>query len=57
MKCLKHPKYKAKRAPKTLCGTCLCMYIQRKKFMRMPIPPPTKIVKSKKSYTRKEKHK
>lgn len=53
-KCLKHPKYKGKAKPPH-CEACIKLFLSLKK-LRIPIRY-EKIVKSKKEYTRKEKHK
>lgn len=55
-KCHKHPKYKGKRKPKYECVTCLEIYLRLKNRPRV-LPMPTKIIKDKKKYNRKKKHK
>ena len=54
-KCLKHPKYKGRNKPKHECLDCLNLYLKLQK-PRMPIMP-TKVIRDKTKYTRKEKHK
>lgn len=54
-KCEKHPKYKGKKKPKHECLACLNMYLSYQK-PRMPIKP-TRVIKDKSKYNRKEKHK
>ena len=53
--CPKHPKYKGKGKPKHDCYTCLGLYIALSK-PRM-LPRPTKVIKDKTKYNRKNKHK
>ena len=55
MKCQKHPKYNGRKAPKHECGECLNIYFTLKKPRVLPMA--TKVVKSKKLYTRKQKQK
>ena len=56
MFCPKHPKYKGKRLPKYECTQCADLYFKIHKKPRMPIKP-TKIIKDKTKYSRKNKHK
>lgn len=53
--CEKHPKYKANKKPTNECVGCLSLYLA-KKGKRIPIAPPSKSMKSKKDYHRKDKH-
>ena len=53
--CLKHPKYKGNKKPKSQCKYCLEIYF--KLNQRKPIAPPTKIFKDKSKYNRKRKYK
>ena len=53
--CSKHPKYKANKKPSNQCVDCLSFYLA-KKGHRKPIAPPSKAMKSKKDYVRKDKH-
>lgn len=55
-RCEKHPKFKGTKIPKTECACCLALYFRVKRSApRMPIKV-TKVIKSKKIYTRKNKH-
>ena len=56
-RCKKHPKYDGKKLPKykTPCLDCLNYYYAIKKPRVLPMP--TKVIKDKTKYTRKEKHK
>ena len=55
-KCIKHPKYKGKHLPKHECTECLSLYFKMHTAPRV-LPRPTKTIKSKKQYSRKDKHK
>lgn len=55
-KCPKHPKYTGKKLPKYQCLTCLNYYDKLHSSPRMPVKP-TRKMKDKSKYTRKEKHK
>lgn len=60
-KCEKHPKYKAKKPPglaSLACEGCKCLtlYLLYSNKPRIGVMP-TKVVKDKTKYTRKEKHK
>lgn len=55
MSCSKHPKYKGKALPKHECTECLSLYYKFK--TPRVLPKPTKVIKDKKKYTRKNKHK
>lgn len=54
LSCPNHPKYKAKKMPTNNCFLCLNIYMTLK-GERKPTPPPTKVMKSKKDYKRKDK--
>ena len=56
VKCTKHPKYTGKRIPKTECTCCLTLYFQMHDKPRAPIKP-TRIIRDKTKYRRKDKHK
>ena len=56
LKCDKHPKYKGKKKPKYECTQCLSIYLTLSKKPRV-LPMPTKVIKDKSKYNRKEKHK
>lgn len=53
MKCPRHPKYKGSKKPSNTCGDCLRVYMALGKMERKPTPPPTKVHKDKKKYSRK----
>jgi hypothetical protein len=53
-RCEKHPKYGGKKQPKNGCVGCLNVYFAMHKTPRMPIKP-TKIIKDKTKYSRKNK--
>ena len=55
-KCFKHPKYLGKGKPRGTCVECLNLYLRLHKKPRILIKP-NKVEASKKTYTRKEKHK
>jgi len=55
-RCDIHPKYRGKKEPKNGCVGCLNLYLKLHKKPRLPIKP-TKIIKDKSRYTRKNKHK
>ena len=54
--CKKHPKYTGKRIPVKQCTECLTYYYSKHTAPRAPIKP-TRIVRDKTKYRRKEKHK
>lgn len=56
MICIKHPKYRGKRKPKSQCGECLMIYFGRASHVRKPIAPPSKVFQDKSKYSRKKKH-
>lgn len=53
LKCNKHPHYKINKKPPYECVECLSLYLKFK-GTRKPIAPPTKVMKSKKNYSRKK---
>jgi len=55
LKCTKHPKYLGKGKPQNECLTCLDIYFNMQ-GPRAPIKP-TKIIKDKSKYSRKDKYK
>ena len=55
LKCFKHPKYKGKHLPKHECTKCLSIYFALQKPRVLPMP--TKVIKDKTKYNRKDKHK
>ena len=55
-KCSKHPKYNGKKVPTNECTCCLTLYFQMHSAPRAPIKP-TRVVRDKTKYRRKEKHK
>jgi len=55
-KCSKHPKYKGKKTPSNECTECLTLYFKMHSSPRAPIKP-TRVIKDKTKYTRKDKHK
>ena len=55
LKCSKHPKYTGKKKPKHECEECLTIYIRLSKPRILPMP--TKVIKDKSKYNRKDKHK
>ena len=54
--CSIHKKYKGKRVPKNECPECLAFYLLLKNRPRI-LPRPTKVMRDKSKYTRKDKHK
>jgi hypothetical protein len=54
--CMKHPKYKGKRQPKYQCLGCINLYMKMHSAPRSPHKP-TKMFKTVKDYSRKNKHK
>ena len=56
LKCDKHPKYKGVKKPKHECMECLQIYIKLNNKPRV-LPMPTKVIKDKSKYNRKDKHK
>lgn len=57
MICIKHPKYRGKKKPKTRCAACLMLYFARASNVRKPIAPPSKVFQDKTKFNRKKKHK
>jgi hypothetical protein len=55
LKCSKHPKYKGKKQPTNDCTECASIYFKLKKPRILPMP--TKVIKDKSKYDRKDKHK
>lgn len=55
--CSKHPKYTGKRAPRSGCGECLKIYLEKRKTKTRVILPPNKVHRDKTKYTRKKKYK
>jgi hypothetical protein len=55
-KCPRHPRYKGKGMPTHGCWDCFTIKAAVG-FGRKPTPPPNKVMKDKKKYTRKQKHK
>ena len=56
-KCTKHPKYNGKKTPIYACMGCLNLYLNLRVFGRKLPSPSNKVHKSKKTYSRKDKHK
>lgn len=54
--CIKHPKYKGKKKPKTQCEGCLTIYFNRGSNVRKPTAPPSKVFQDKSKFNRKRKH-
>ena len=54
--CPKHPKYRGKKKPVSLCPDCLILYFQISNKPRIGVLP-SKVIKDKTKYTRKLKHK
>jgi hypothetical protein len=53
MRCSKHPRYKGNRKPTNDCVECLELYL--KLFKPRVLPRASKIIKSKKVYSRKRR--
>ena len=53
--CIKHPKYRGKKKPKSRCEGCLVIYF-RTNIGRIPTARPTLAFQDRTKYSRKRKH-